>query len=200
MLLHYLTIFLELITAEKNHKNVHTWLLYECIKMTRHSFLGFDVNVGILKSLAIGLNVHFIFYTEQCYKGCTFVLYLPMICSPKQQVSLWRMEVFNINNLFPYQSPAVYVMTCVIITIGLPLTLVAIYAVYSLVCALWLSVIVLCHLLCHSIQTWSFHRNNLLCNWGLHKADRTLNTCSLHVWLHSSILSNRWHYWQYRHI
>ena len=56
--------------------------------MTRHSFLGFDVNVGILKSLAIGLNVHFIFYTEQCYKGCSFVLYLPMICSPKQQVSL----------------------------------------------------------------------------------------------------------------
>ncbi|XP_030298094.1 proteinase-activated receptor 1-like [Sparus aurata] len=43
------------------------------------------------------------------------------------------MEVFNINILRPYQSPVVYVMTCIIITIGLPLTLAAIYAVYSLV-------------------------------------------------------------------
>ncbi|XP_073337566.1 uncharacterized protein [Pagrus major] len=42
------------------------------------------------------------------------------------------MAVFNINGSPQDESP-VYVLTCIIITIGLPLTLVAIYAVYSLV-------------------------------------------------------------------
>lgn len=57
------------------------------------------------------------------------------------QVSLRRMEDVNITNTMLEQSYttanpgfSVVVVTCTIISVGLPLNLVALYAVYSLVC------------------------------------------------------------------